>query len=130
MNIPKFSDNSLITYQDGIYRVLGLSSKGPGYYYRLILVAYQREMNSDEFHNSTINPKEIDIEESLMGEFKNKAPIFKFGEGVRLRGEINCIIKFIEYKNYNYFYTVREKVHWDDNLRNGWTVEENYLQKW
>jgi hypothetical protein len=130
MNIPKFSTNSLVTYQDGIYQISNISSKGPGYHYKLILVAYQRDMKSDEFHKFTITPKEIDLEESLLSEFKGKVPRFKFGEGVRVRGEINCIIKFIKYINYNYYYSVREKVHWSDELQSGWEVEEGYLQKW
>jgi len=66
----------------------------------------------------------------LLNEFKDKAPKFKFGEGVRLRGEINCIVEFIEYRNYNYYYIVREKVHWSNELKSGWEVEESYLQKW
>lgn len=130
MNIPIFPDNSLATYEDGIYKVLGLSSKGPGYHHKIILIAYQRDMGTDEFHKSTIEPKEIDVEESLLSEFNGKIPRFRFGEGVKLNGEINCIIKFIKYRNYNYYYSVREKVHWSNELQGGWEVEESYLQKW
>jgi len=130
MNIPKFTDNSLVICQDEIYKVLGLSSKGHVFHYKLILVAYQREMTVDEFHKFTINPKEIDVEESLLSEFKGRLPKFKFGEGVRLRGEINCIVKYVKYKNYSYYYSVREKVYWSNELQGGWEVEEGYLQKW
>ena len=46
MSAPKFSINSLVVYQDGIYKVLGMSSRGPGYHYRIILVAYQRNIEA------------------------------------------------------------------------------------
>ncbi|MFZ5437969.1 MAG: hypothetical protein ACOZAK_02860 [Patescibacteria group bacterium] len=130
MTTPKFSDNSLVVYQDGIYRVLDLATDGPGYHYKLLLVAYQRDMEPAEFHQETITPQQINVEESLLSEFKDKAPRFKFGEGVRLNGEINCLVKFVEYKNYKYYYVVREKVHWSSELQDGWEVEESYLQKW
>lgn len=130
MNTPNFQENSLVSYKDGIYKVLSFTPKGTNYQYKLILVAYQRDASEDEFHKFIIKPSEIIVEESLLNHFDNKTPRFSFGEGVRLRGNINCIIVFIKFKNYNYSYIVREKVSWDNKLQSGWEVEEDYLQKW
>ncbi len=129
MPSPKFSNTPLVIYQDGIYEVLGLSSKDKGTYYRLILVASLRDMTSDEFHKFITKPKEIIIEESLLEEFNDKKPKFNFGEEVRLNG-INCIVLWIKYKNYGYHYSVKEKYSHDGSLSSsGWEKEESYLQK-
>ncbi|MBP7875830.1 hypothetical protein KA012_02430 [Candidatus Woesebacteria bacterium] len=128
---PKFLDTPLVTYQDGIYEVLGLASKEPGLHYRLSLVASHRDHTVDEFHKIITKPEELVVEESVLEEFKGKIPKFKFGDGVRLNG-INCIVLWIKYKNYGYYYAVKEKFTHNGSLAGwgGWEVEESYLQTW
>ena len=127
----KFLNASLVTYQDGIYEVLGQSSKGPEIHYKVILVASQREMTSNEFHTFVTKPNELIVEESLLNKFDEKVPKFKFGEAVRLR-DMHCIVVWIQYKNHSYYYSVKEKLSHDGALASwgGWEKEESYLQKW
>jgi hypothetical protein len=131
MSLPKFSNNQLVTYKDGIYEVLESSSKESSFHYKLILVASLRDMTSDEFHKVITKPEKITVEESFLQGFEGNKPKFSFGEGVRLNG-INCIVLWIRYKNYGYYYSVKEKYSHDGSLANwgGWETEESYLQKW
>ncbi len=101
MTAPKFPTNSLVTLKEGIYQVIGLSSQGPKYHYKLMIVAFQRYMKGAEYETG-VDTKNILIEESLLSEFRGKKPKYKFGEGVRLRAEIKCIVEFIEYKKHSY----------------------------
>lgn len=128
---PKFSNSQLVTYKDGIYEVLGYFSKNSSLHYNLILVASLRDMKNDEFHKFITKPEEITVEESFLQEFEGNKPKFIFGEGVRLNG-INCIVLWIRYKNYSYYYSVKEKYSHDGSLASwgGWEKEESYLQKW
>jgi hypothetical protein len=131
MNSPKFLNNQLVTHQDGIYEILGLASKDSGFQYKLMLVASQRDMTSDEFHKFVTKPKEVVIGESFLTKFNGEKPKFNFGEGVRFN-EINCIVLWIKYKNHGYYYSVKEKSSRDGSLASwgGWEKEESYLQKW
>jgi len=127
MNYPKFLNNQLVIFKDGIYEILSSTSD---FHYKIILVAYLRNVTPDEFHKFITKPEEIIVEESTLERFDAKKPKFGFGEGVRLSG-MNCIVVWIQYRDYKYYYSVKEKYSHDGSLSSyGWEKEESYLRKW
>ncbi len=117
-------------YHDGVYEVLDSTLKNSNFYYELILVASQRNVTTNEFHKFVTNPKMVVVEKSLLEKFNAQKSKFHFGERVRLNG-INCVVLWIQYKDYNYYYSVKEKNLHSGSLASwgGWEVEESYLQK-
>jgi len=128
MNPPKFHPGDLVVYKQEIREVVDYApspERGQAAY-KLLLKAFLREIDLFKMDEG-IQPDTIIATESHLEKFDQRPPKFEFNDRVKLNG-IPCVILFIHYKNYHYYYYVKEETIYE-GFEGGWIRKENYLTK-
>ncbi len=120
---PKFSINSLVTFDSCIFEIKEIITTSNGYSYKARTKAYLRDPSDSEWHNQLVSNEEI-ILESQLKSFDHPKPKYEIGERVKLP-YFNCFVRFIKFENHHYLYYVMD----EKNEGSGWIKEEEYLTR-
>lgn len=120
---PKFSVDSLVTFDSTIFEIKETITASNGYSYKVRSKAYLRDPSDLEWRNQLVSNEEI-ISESQLKSFDHPKPKYELGERVKLL-YFNCFVRFIKFENYHYMYYVMD----ESREGSGWIKEEDYLSR-
>ena len=124
MDNNKFFVGDLVTVDNQICEILQVIIDEYKVTYKLVVLAFTRNIQYEEWHNQISNI-ELILSEEKLSKFDYKKPKYKFGQRVKT-SDIRCLIRFIQFENYKYMYHIMDEKS-VNSLKNGWILEESYL---